>query len=209
MSMNNDDQGMDLPKQRPAAPWMVVLAVLVGFGGLGYGFYSHGQTAQILDSQKSDRQGTSDMQAQMQTLRNRLMAREERERELTAALAVAEQRVAEIKAAKPEPVAAVQRAAASPRPKKRTTTARPTAEDPRLSQLEKRITEHDEKLASTQKLVETARTDLEGRIDSTSQELNGSIAAPQRKWPHCADGASATILSSTSRSRSKRNGSDQ
>ena len=177
MTMNSGDQeNAAFPARKPAASWIVVVSVLVGLGGLGYGFYSHSQTTRILNSQKSDQRGIADMQAQVQTLQNRLTEQEDRGRELTAALAAAEQAAIESKAAKPAPVASVQRTVAPPSQKKRTPTPQRTVEDPRVSQLEKRISEQDEKLASTEKLVETARNDLNGRIDSTSRELNGSIA---------------------------------
>ncbi|HNY40309.1 MAG TPA: hypothetical protein PKJ41_07935 [Bryobacteraceae bacterium] len=174
---NNDERVLDAREQRTTPPWIVMGAACLGIAGLGFGFYSHNQTSRILESRESDRKGTLEMQAQVQTLRNRLMAQEERERQLTAALTAAEQATVERAAAKPDKApAAGQRAAVPARPNKQSTSVRRVADDPRLSQLEKRISEHDERLASTQRLVDTARTDLESRIDSTSRDLNGSIA---------------------------------
>lgn len=167
----SDDQEIRRSDQRPATIWMAAAAVLLGLGGLGYGFYSHGQANQILESQRLEQQEISQMQEQMQTLRSRLMAQEERERELALALAAAEKAAAERK-----PAAAAQQAASPSRPAQPKAAPARAAQDPRVSQLEKKVAEQDEKLANTQRLVESARTDLEGRIDSTSQELNGSIA---------------------------------
>lgn len=161
----------------PAAPWMLIAGVLVGLAGVGYGVNSSTQASRVAESQQANATAVADMQKQVQTLQDRLAAQENRERELTAALASAEQAAAERHAA--ATAAAPATSASSPAPARRAAApraARRPVEDPRIKQFEKRFSEQDEKLASTQRMVENTRSELESRINSTSDELSGSIA---------------------------------
>jgi hypothetical protein len=180
MNPSNTDHQPETEESRSSAFWAVAISILLGIGGLGYGFYSNSQakqTAASMAAQGTDQQQMAEMQQQFQEMRHRLIAQERRESELTAALAEAEQAAAARKSTapvqnsstrRPEQPAARRIAKAEP--------AEPAPDDPRINSLEKRVAEQDERLAGTQRLVEQARTDLEGRIDSTSQELSGSIA---------------------------------
>lgn len=178
MNTNNDDQRMDQLEHRSAAPWAAGVLALIGIAGAGYGFYRDDQADRILKSQQSGQQQLSEMRAQVQSLQNRLNTQAARERELvtalesaTSAASIRQQTESERPATQP-----ARRSSPQPRPTSRNAARNRPVEDPRVSQLEKRVAEQDEKLVSTQKLVESARMDLEGRIDSTSQELSGSIA---------------------------------
>jgi len=145
-----------------AAPWILIGGVLIGLAGVGYGVHSHGEAARIAESQQASfRTMTSEMQRQMQALQDRLTEQERKERERAAAPAAAQQPAAAAVSSRKRAVA--QRA---PRP----------VSDPRIKQLEQKFSDQNEKLASTQRMVESTRSDLETRINSASQELNGSIA---------------------------------
>jgi hypothetical protein len=53
---------------------------------------------------------------------------------------------------------------------------RPPADDPRWKQVQAELEEHQKQLEATRQDVEKARSDLEGKLGSTRDELNGSIA---------------------------------
>ncbi len=145
-----------------AAPWILIGGVLIGLAGVGYGVHSHGEAARIAESQQASFRTTmSEMQRQMQALQDRITEQERKERERAAAPAAAQQPAAAAASSRKRAVA--QRA---PRP----------VSDPRIKQLEQKFSDQNEKLASTQRMVESTRSDLENRINSASQELNGSIA---------------------------------
>lgn len=180
MNPNNNDHLQEAGHGRSGAFWAVAVSILLGAGGVGYGLYSFSraeESATAMAAQAPDQRQMTEMQQQMQEMRNRIIAQEERERELTAALAEAEQSAAARKQAAPAGRTSVQRIQKpAPRRIAQAVPAKPTPEDPRITDLEKKVAEQDEKLAGTQRLVEQARTDLEGRINSTSMELSGSIA---------------------------------
>jgi DNA polymerase III gamma/tau subunit len=183
MNPNNNDYRQEIPQEttqdRSSAFWAVAISIVLGVAGLSYGLYSMSRaekTEASLAAQAPDQRQMAEMQQQVQEMRIRLMAQDQRERELSVALAEAEQAAAERKkaAVQSPPV----RRAVKPAPQRtaKAEPAKPAPEDPRITDLQKKVAEQDEKLAGTQRLVEQARTDLEGRIDSTSLELSGSIA---------------------------------
>lgn len=173
-------------EKRPLNPWAATVPLALGLLGVGYGFYSHREMSQAVETRGSGQEQVAQMQDQIQTLRNQLTAQQERERDLVKTMAEEKERTAaaEVKAAtpqvKPSPfVATAKRQAAVSRPQVKKQVAEETprpVDDPRWGQMEKKLSEQDEKLASTQRQMEQARTDLEGRIDSTSRDLNSSIA---------------------------------
>jgi len=50
------------------------------------------------------------------------------------------------------------------------------ADDPRFNQMQQQLSEQQKQLATTREEVEKARSDLDGKLTSTRDELNGSIA---------------------------------
>ena len=161
----NNTSGNNTPaaqSRNPAAAWIMIGGVLIGLAGVGYGVHSHGEAARIAESQQvSFRTTTSEMQRQMQALQDRLTSQERMEHERASA-----------------PVAAKQSAAAAGSSHKRAVDQRSPhpVDDPRIKQLEQKFSDQNEKIASTQRMVESTRSDLKNQIDSASQELNGSIA---------------------------------
>lgn len=171
----NNDSAAGRPQgteRNQTATWLVTGALLAGLAGIGFGFYSHDQATRIAAAQKANLETVSEMQMQMKTLREQVAARE---REAASALAAAEQRAAAQQAEAAAAPAPVRTRPAGSRPAARKAAPKPPVEDPRLSLLEKKVTEQDQKLADTQRSVDAARSDLESRINSTSAELNGSI----------------------------------
>ena len=59
---------------------------------------------------------------------------------------------------------------------KRTRAKRAPADDPRWKQVQAELSEHQKAIEAARQDVEQARTDLEGKLGSTRDELNGSIA---------------------------------
>jgi hypothetical protein len=114
------------------------------------------------------------MQRQVNVLQERLAAQETRNQEQVAAVPATPPVPSQPEAQPPK----VRPAAPRQAPARRVTTAQPSkpAEDPRFTQLERQLNEQGEKLADTRRMVESARSDLEGRISSTADELHGSIA---------------------------------
>ncbi len=164
---SNEDNNPAGRSRSAAAPWMLIGGVVIALAGVGYGVYSHREGARIAETQQASfRATTSEMQRQIQTLQDRLSAQERMERERASAAAAAAQ--------KPAPVVSARKRAPVPRASAQHAT-RP-AEDPRFKQLEQKLSDQNEKIAGTQRMVESTRSDLENRINSTSQELNGSIA---------------------------------
>ena len=158
----NEDNTPAAHSRNLAAPWILIGGVLIGLAGVGYGVRSHGEAARIAESQQASFRTTmSEMQRQMQALQDRFTEQERKERERAAAPAAAQQPAAAAVSSRKRAVA--QRA---PRP----------VSDPRIKRLEQKFSDQNEKLASTQRMVENTRSDLENRINSASQELNGSIA---------------------------------
>lgn len=174
----NDDPRESQPTSRPraggasAATWVLVAGLAAGAAGVGYGVNSHSEAARLTETQQANVQTVAEMQKEMQTLTSRLTAQEARERELTTALATAQQAAAERQA---QAQTSVVRNSAGPARTAARRAARPV-DDPRFKQMEQRFADQDEKLAGTQRMVESTRSDLESRISSTSDELNGSIA---------------------------------
>lgn len=180
MQPNNEqtNNGMNMHSgsdRSPVATWLVTGALAAGLAGIGFGFYSHDQATQVAEAQKANLETVTTMQQQVKVLKDQLAAREAREQEIASALAAAEQKAAERQEAQAAQ-APIRTKPATSRIAARKATPKPPAEDPRVSQLEKKLSEQDQKLAETQRSVDAARSDLESRINSTSAELNGTIA---------------------------------
>lgn len=62
------------------------------------------------------------------------------------------------------------------RPSPAVAARRPAPVDPRVKKLQDQLAVQEKQLASTQEEVKRAREELSGRLDSTRDELNGSIA---------------------------------
>jgi len=145
----------------PAGPnrWLllsVVALVVVAGVALGYG-YRQQMLAGHLAAQQSLAKATIDqMQGQLDNMTAKL-------NEITAAQAAAKEQ---------EQKAAEKKASAATRP-----AAKRTARvDKRYKELQARLEEQQKELKETQDLVAKNRSDLEGSLNSTKDELNGSIA---------------------------------
>ena len=180
MQTNNEQNngGMNLHSgsdRSPMSTWLVTGALAAGLAGIGFGMYSQDQASQVAETQRANVETVASMQQQVKVLREQLAVREAREQEIASALAAAEQKAAEREQAQAAR-APVRTRPATSRAAARKASPKPPVEDPRVSQLEKKLSEQDQKLAETQRNVDAARSDLESRINSTSAELNGSIS---------------------------------
>jgi DNA repair exonuclease SbcCD ATPase subunit len=141
--------------------WLVVAIVaLITAAGIAFGY---GYRQQILvghlTAQQSMANATiNDMQGQVNTLTAKL-------NEITAA----QQAAAAAEQAKVS-------AAHANVPGKTAAGKRSTAESKRLKELQARIDDQQKQLKDTQDLVAKNRADLEGNLNSTRDDLNGSIA---------------------------------
>jgi uncharacterized coiled-coil protein SlyX len=143
--------------------WLVLaVAVLIVAAGLAFGYgYRQQIMASHMTAQASVANATiKEMQEQLNTLTAKL-------NEMSAAQQAAATEVAQKKTPVVHPNAAGARPAAS----KRSTT-----ESKRLKELQARIDEQQKQLKETQDQVAKNRSDLEGNLNSTRDELNGSIA---------------------------------
>jgi hypothetical protein len=142
--------------------WILIGGAVIGLAGAGYGVYSQREGARIAASQQAGFNTTvSEMQQRMQALQDRLAAQDQERIQRERASA---------------PAAVQQPAAASSRKRSPAQGARRPVDDPRIKQLEQKLSDQNDKLADTQRTIESTRSDLESRINSSSQELNGSIA---------------------------------
>ena len=141
--------------------WLVVASVaLLVLAGLAFGYgYRQQILAGHLAAQQSMAAATiNDMQGQLNTLTTKL-------NEMTAAQQAAEAAAAQKKAS-----------AANATGAKAVAGKRTTAESKRLKELQARIDEQQKQLKDTQDQVAKNRADLEGTLNSTRDELSGSIA---------------------------------
>jgi predicted nucleic acid-binding Zn-ribbon protein len=172
--MHRDD---DSPAgTRPA--WPLVAAVMAAAIAIGFGWREHSQKTQLEERRKEMTAGMVEMQKQIQDLSGRLAS-------LTAAHQQTAEAVEEREKAVPAPAAAPEpahhaaprtvavRRAPAPRAARRPVAA---SEDPRLKQLQGQLSEQAERLARTQQQVDRNREELEGKLNSTKDELGGSIA---------------------------------
>jgi hypothetical protein len=142
--------------------WLVaaVLALVV-VAGLAFGYgYRQQMMANHLTAQESVANATiSDMQGQVNTLTTKL-------NEMSAAQQAA------VAAAQTQASAAHSNGTGA----KAAVGKRSTTENKRLKELQARIDEQQKQLKETQDQVAQNRSDLEGNLNSTRDELNGSIA---------------------------------
>lgn len=134
---------------RPSAwpNFLTVMALVIGLAAFGYGI-RQSQNATELTTQNAEMASTiKDLQLQ------------------TGALAA---KVTELATPPPQPVAT----AASTR----ATKARRAADDKRWKEVQAKLADHEKGLATAREEVERTRTDLDGRLTSTRDELGGSIA---------------------------------
>jgi len=141
---------------------------VIALAGIGFGVHNGNRADQLANAQLVSNHAIEEMQTQMQGLIDKINQQEAKARE---AAAKAEAAAAEAPPVRTVPPQRVDRGRVTSR-----TVAKKPATDPRLLQLEKKFSEHDEKLANTQRLMENTRTELESKLSSTSDELNGSIA---------------------------------
>jgi hypothetical protein len=141
--------------------WLLVAVVVLIVGaGLAFGYgYRQQLMANHLAAQASVANATiNEMQGQLNTLTAKL-------NEVTVAQQAAAE--AQAKASSAHPNAAGAKAVAG---------KRSAAENKRLKELQARIDEQQKQLKDTQDQVAKNRADLEGNLNSTRDELNGSIA---------------------------------
>jgi uncharacterized coiled-coil protein SlyX len=143
--------------------WLVLaVAVLIVAAGLAFGYgYRQQIMASHMTAQASVANATiKEMQEQLNTLTAKL-------NEMSAAQQAAATEAAQKKTPVVHPNAAGARPAAS---------KRSTPESKRLKEFQARIDEQQKQLKETQDQVAKNRSDLEGNLNSTRDELNGSIA---------------------------------
>jgi len=136
---------------------LVALIVVAGVA-FGYGYRQEILVGHLTAQQTMANATIRDMQGQVNTLTSKL-------NEIT----VAQQAAAEAEQAKAK-------AARAPGAKAAASKKTTTAESKRLKELQARIDDQQKQLKETQDEIAKNRTDLEGNLNSTKDELNGSIA---------------------------------
>ena len=137
--------------------WPLLAAVLAVVIGLGYGVREHERSRALVNSQQAMSERMGQLQSQLQEMTDRV-----------SNLVAAQQQAARERGARPAPTRkpAVARAAA----------ARRDPDDPRWKKVEGQLSENAERIASTRQQVDRNREDLEGNLNSTKDQLSGSIA---------------------------------
>jgi len=139
--------------------WLVVAAiVLLGVAGIafGYGYRQQILAGHLTAQEKVTNAALDDTQAQVNSLTARL-------NEMIAAQTAAKDAAAHNASAKPGAKTAAAKRAAAPG-------------DKRYKQLQAQLAEQQKQLKETQDLVTQNRSDLENNLNSTRDDLNGSIA---------------------------------
>ncbi|MCC6390232.1 MAG: hypothetical protein IT167_06495 [Bryobacterales bacterium] len=161
---------------RPA--WPLVAAVMAAAIAIGFGWREHSQKTQLEERRKEMTAGMVEMQKQIQELSGQLAGLTATQQQTAQAVKEREQ-AAPAPAAAPQPVrqpaSRMMTARRAPAPR---AARRPAAvpEDPRLKQLQGQLSEQAERLARTQQQVDRNREELESRLNSTKDDLGGSIA---------------------------------
>jgi uncharacterized coiled-coil protein SlyX len=151
--------------------WLVIaIVVLLGVAGvaLGYGYRQQMLVGHLTAQQTVADSTISQMQGQLRAVTSKI-------NDMTAAQAQQQaqapvQAPAQADAAKP----ADKKASAANAP--HTGARRATATDKRYKQLQSQLAEQQKQLKDTQDVVAKNRADIEGNLNSTRDELNGSIA---------------------------------
>jgi len=160
-------QGFSFPE--PIWPIVSAILVVIAVVGVVYGFHVSRQARELAASQQALSSTLGQMQQQMRDLAGRMTALSAAQQQAAAAA---------IERARPSPAAEVAAPPAPParrRPAVRQAAARPAPDDPRWKKMESRLSEQNEKIASTERQVEQTREELEGRLGSTKDELSTSI----------------------------------
>jgi hypothetical protein len=161
MEQYQEPQQRELPKASTLSGvnrWFVVAAiVLLAVAGIafGYGYRQQIMVGQLTAQEKIANATLSDMQAEANTLTSKL-------NEMTSAQAAAQDAAAHNASAKLGSKTAAERTAAPG--------------DKRYKQLQAQLAEQQKQLNETQNLVAKNRSDFEGSLNSTRDDLNGSIA---------------------------------
>ncbi len=136
---------------RRTSGWLIALLVLLFAAtaiSFGYGYRQHQAVNDISNQNETLSASVTQTGAQMDSLAAKL----------------------EALATQPPAAPASANGASAARP------ARSRAEERRLKQMQTQLAEQQKQLKETQDAVETAKSELGGRLDSTRDELNGSIA---------------------------------
>jgi hypothetical protein len=141
--------------------WLIgiIAALAVAVLGLGYGYEQQVKVGHLVTEQAIATATVTDLQKQLNTVTDKMNGM------------VAAQQQAAADAAAQKATQSAGKAAGT-----HSTAKQGSATDKRYKQLQAQLTEQEKQLKETQDLVAKNRTDLEGNLNSTRDELNGSIA---------------------------------
>jgi len=178
------------PSEAPAksssekAYWLAFVMALVAIIGIAFGVQGNHDASEALARQKAMKGSLDAMQQTVDSLTARLHDQEQAAQPHPPATAEpAPDKNATPDHATQTPAPPAKPARKSPvehrRPPKSeaiTAEAKPPADDPRFKEIDDRLTIQEQHLADTQKAVQDARHDMDDKLSSTKDELNGSIA---------------------------------
>jgi hypothetical protein len=152
----SESQGSNSKKR-----WLIgiIAALAVAVLGLGYGYEQQVKVGHLVTEQAIATATVTDLQKQLNTVTDKM----------NGMVAAQQQAVADAAAQKANQSAGKAAGAHS-------AAKQGSATDKRYKQLQAQLTEQEKQLKETQDLVAKNRTDLEGNLNSTRDELNGSIA---------------------------------
>ena len=152
----SESQGSNSKKR-----WLIgiIAALAVAVLGLGYGYEQQVKVGHLVTEQAIATATVTDLQKQLNTVTDKM----------NGMVAAQQQAAADAAAQKANQSAG--KAAGTHAAAKQGSPA-----DKRYKQLQAQLTEQEKQLKETQDLVAKNRTDLEGNLNSTRDELNGSIA---------------------------------
>jgi uncharacterized coiled-coil protein SlyX len=133
--------------------WLVILGLLVFAAAIFGGGYAYQQSVAM-----------SDLTAQNQTLHSIIT-------QMRSQIGALTEKLDQMNTPPPPP----EHPAAAPAAK-RATSAAPASQDKRLKQVQSQLAEQQKQLKETRDQLAAAKSDLESKLGSTREELNGSIA---------------------------------
>jgi len=168
--MQNTDESSHAGRIAVAGVLVLVVLAIAAYSAVGLR-NERNRAEELASTNQSLRDSLSRLQDQLQSVTSRLDTMTEPKQQATPPAKIAKPSPA----AKPAPVAKPS-PAAKPAPVKTRAKAASSANDVRFKQMQDRIADQQKQIETTQQDLASTRDEVNGRLDSTVDELGGSIA---------------------------------
>lgn len=170
LRMQNTDESSHAGRIAVAGVLVLVVLAIAAYSAVGLR-NERNRAEELASTNQSLRDSLSRLQDQLQSVTSRLDTMTEPKQQATPPAKIAKPSPA----AKPAPVAKPS-PAAKPAPVKTRAKAASSANDVRFKQMQDRIADQQKQIETTQQDLASTRDEVNGRLDSTVDELGGSIA---------------------------------